>query len=67
LADERRLCVAAELGGREGRQGMLQDQLDREEGNLGRDQFLAPRRALLLTKGGEDGLETGIRSAPWRG
>lgn len=47
----------------EGGQGMLQDQVDREEGNLGRDQQLAPLQALLLAKGGEDGLETGILSS----
>lgn len=45
---------------------MLQDQVNGQEGNLGRDQQLAPLQALWLAEGGEDGLETGIWSAPWR-
>lgn len=39
---------------------MLQDQVNGQEGNLGRDQQLAPLQALWLAEGGEDGLETGI-------
>lgn len=38
---------------------MLQDQVNGQEGNLGRDQQLAPLQALWLAEG-EDGLETGI-------
>lgn len=60
LADERHPCVAARLRGREWGQGMLQDQVNGQEGNLGRDQQLAPLQALWLAEGGEDGLETGI-------
>lgn len=59
LADERRPCVAAGLRGTKGAQGTLWDQAD-GEGNLGRDQQLAPPQALLLAKGGEDGLGKGI-------